>query len=64
MKYRIEIDCDNDAFQEGLEYELSQILHDLCGRIYGRVHTDIEDAVTLYDTNGNRVGQAQLVEDE
>lgn len=56
MKFTLEIDCDNAAFQEndGDQYvEVARILREAADRIEnGR------DSIALIDLNGNRVGDA------
>lgn len=61
MICRITIDMDNDAFQHNgqrdtCQHELSEILADLSGQLYGKMDTPFE-SIVLYDSNGNRVGQ-------
>ena len=63
MKYRIEIECDNDAFlnPDGVLdpcAEVASILRHLC-----RDHLELgyEHGTSLFDTNGNRVGFAEFV---
>ena len=53
MNYQLEINTDNDAFQDGyLEEEIARILRELASRIekYGACNK------TLFDINGNNVG--------
>lgn len=57
-KYLIEIDTDNDAFED-LEYELSSILR----KAAKKLDSGILD-FKLRDSNGNTVGSAYLEEDE
>ena len=57
MKFVINIECDNAAFAEDPEYEVSRILRE--------VAKQVEDGfVTIYlrDTNGNPVGMAEFTE--
>ena len=57
-RYLIEIDTDNDAFED-LEYELSSILR----KAAKNLDSGILD-FKLRDSNGNTVGSAYLEEDE
>lgn len=56
MRLEIKIDCDNAAF-EVREAELARILRKLADDIESG---DDLACVTLFDVNGNRVGNAQL----
>lgn len=49
---RIDINCDNAAFEDNLTYEVSRILEDIKLKLHGC------DDITLRDHNGNRVGSA------
>lgn len=53
MKLRIELDCDNDAFQPDPEFHAGDILHR-----FGRKLMDgtVRVPSTLQDCNGNTVG--------
>ena len=64
MICRITIDMENDAFQLGghpdaMNHELSEILNDLSGQLYGKLDSPFE-SITLFDSNGNRVGQVDF----
>lgn len=58
-KYLIEIDCDNAAFEDNLEGELSIILRRASVKL-----SNGELDFKLRDSNGNTVGTAYLEEDE
>lgn len=58
-KYLIEIDCDNAAFEDNLEGELSIILRRASVKL-----SNGELDFKLRDSNGNTVGSAYLEEDE
>lgn len=58
-KYLIEIDCNNAAFDDNPEYELSGILRRASTRL-----ANGEFDFKLRDSNGNTVGTAYLEEDE
>ena len=55
MKFKIEIECDNAAFDEPYE-ELARILRDLADDIEESVHL----AHPIFDINGNRVGRSTV----
>lgn len=64
MKIRIEICTDNAAFGECIEdrdAEVGDILHKLAAGLRGGRYTT--DPIPLYDTNGNRVGLFEEIED-
>ena len=52
--FRIEIETDNDAFQEK-EAEVARILEELAKRIAAITDANRE-AGSVFDSNGNRVG--------
>ena len=58
-KYLIEIDCDNAAFEDNIEGELSIILRRASVKL-----SNGELDFKLRDSNGNTVGSAYLEEDE
>lgn len=60
MKFRLEIECDNDAFDERPHTEIARILEEAAQR----VRENISFAASgngvpfhLYDTNGNKCGR-------
>lgn len=58
MKFTIEIDCDNAAFEDGnLHQEVARILSQVQKQLL-----DDRDCIALYDINGNRVGVARFEE--
>ena len=54
MKFKLEIDCDNAAFEDDAAGEVMRILNDLAERI----PIVIGRTLNLYDVNGNSVGRA------
>lgn len=58
-RYLIDIDCNNAAFDDNPEYELSRIL-----RSASLLLANGEFDFKLRDSNGNTVGTAYLEEDE
>jgi len=56
MKYVIEINCDNDSFEDHPAWEVKRILKVLVEKMHGEY--DPPDFLTLYDMNGNAVGTA------
>lgn len=59
MKLRIEIDLENAAFEDDPGAEIRCILRNVPRRL---TLTEV-DSVKLRDSNGNRVGSAEVVED-
>jgi hypothetical protein len=68
MKFKLEIDCDNAAFDivgGNPSEDISHILRDVAGRMEcnpicaGSKH---HNEYRLYDVNGNRVGRAWIEE--
>lgn len=52
-KFQIEFSTDNDAFADSPEHEIARILEELANLFqYG-----VPDDGTLYDANGNKIGQ-------
>lgn len=49
MTFKLEINCDNAAFEDSPQIEV--------GRILAELAPEVESAGNLYDINGNRVGQ-------
>jgi hypothetical protein len=58
MKFRIEIDCDNAAFDDDRNGELATILTRVAERLSDglRLSSRPERATALQDSNGNTVG--------
>lgn len=59
MKIKIEIVCDNAAFDEYFEYEIERILNKLSNEIVKGGFYNKE----LTDFNGNPVGKFEIEED-
>lgn len=62
MKFKIEIECDNAAFEDGVYgpgEELGRILDALSDKL-GSLVIRPGDSESLHDSNGNRVGQWSL----
>jgi hypothetical protein len=60
MKFKVEIDCGNAAFDGDPGTEVSRILEDLARRVGDHMPV-INDKFVLYDINGNKVGFATTV---
>lgn len=58
MKYKLEINLDNDAFKPCPNRELQRILREIAD-ILGERHLDDRN---ILDSNGNTVGKVQVVE--
>jgi hypothetical protein len=59
MKFRIEFDCDNAAFDDARDIEIADILV----KVAGSITRDMPRSGTSYsvlDSNGNRVGYYSL----
>lgn len=59
MKFKLNIDCDNAAFQDDASHEVARILRELADRVEISGGQPLSD-FNLYDTNGNRVGEAKF----
>ena len=53
MRFQLEIICDNTAFDDSPEEEVSRILRELSTRVWNGAAPD--DGL-VFDTNGNSVG--------
>ena len=56
MKFKLEIDCSNAAFEEEPEYEVARILRELADKL----EADGSLAHPVFDFNGNRVGRSTV----
>ena len=63
MKFQIEIDCDNAAFDPDHPHgEIVRILTEITNYIaYGGIDLEIDFSKNLLDINGNSVGKAVCV---
>jgi hypothetical protein len=59
MKFRITIDCDNDAFKDAPLKEVARILRAEADKI-ARFGDEASWTGTLLDVNGNRVGTSKM----
>lgn len=55
MRFRIEMECDNAAFDDDPTPEVGRILTSLAAKIEG---VEWDDLIMLRDINGNTVGKA------
>lgn len=64
MKFKLDIDCDNAAFDDDFYGELQRILLDVRGDIRYLVGRPgrMEDG-NIRDSNGNTIGKWELVDD-
>lgn len=70
MKFELEIDMDNAAFEESDQEEVCRILLDVVSKIWGDKYDPNEDGVglpvgskdTIRDSNGNTVGVFRVTE--
>lgn len=58
MKFTVEIECDNTAFENKLRGEVARILN----QIEIELEFGNREEISLYDYNGNRVGVAKFEE--
>ena len=58
MKYQIEIETDNTAFDDYPKLEVARILKDLAGKAEAGYSLNIP----LYDLNGNKVRFCKMIE--
>ena len=59
MKFTLEIDCNNAAFEDGVCDEIGRILAKLAERMdYGA-----QPEMLLWDVNGNLCGVARFIDD-
>lgn len=56
MKFTMEFDCDNAAFEEDHRLEIQEILEGV------GIAVDSRDSGTIRDSNGNRVGRWEITE--
>jgi hypothetical protein len=59
MKFTLEIDCDNSAFEPIPEAEVASLLRKLADQIEHE-----PPPWPIFDINGNRVGTARFIEEE
>jgi hypothetical protein len=57
VKFKLEIECDNDAFEGEPVHETARILHVVAGRIR---HDG--ERMTIKDINGSTVGWAEFTD--
>lgn len=64
MKFTLEIDCDNDAFQPSPAAELARILREVAEDLDSDAANDADPTMhTIMDANGNTCGYYELTED-
>ncbi len=60
-KFKLEIELENDAFQDGQEWlSVMQLLNQAANGILKGGMTDM----VLRDVNGNKVGKAEFIEED
>jgi hypothetical protein len=60
MMCRIDINCDNAAFEDDPTMEVARILRALADRL---THASPDEAYPLRDINGNAVGSLEFTKD-
>ena len=61
MELVIKINCDNEAFEPRISTEIHRILNAYLSNAHN--FGGLPEYVSLFDRNGNRVGQAEFVDD-
>lgn len=61
MKIKIQIDCDNAAFDAPTDFEIARILREIADQAEDHGVDGIK--VIIRDVNGNQVGTVVIVED-
>jgi hypothetical protein len=64
MKAIIEINMDNDAFEDAPSHELGRILGRLEDDVLRNIVGEVGHHLTCVDLNGNAVGKLEIVESE
>lgn len=60
MKFKVEIECDNAAFDDVGAWELSSVLRELADKV-GSAAFPAAGEFTVRDSNGNKVGKARYI---
>lgn len=63
MKFVMEFDCDNAAFEEGMATEIARILRRVATSVEHGNLPDTGDVSSIRDINGNRIGEWGIQED-
>lgn len=63
MHLDIQLDMDNEAFQEANGLEAARIIRDLADKILRRGVLDTDSCGVLVDVNGNKVGKWLVFEE-
>ena len=61
MKFTLDIDCENAAFEDNPNIEIARILEKLAINLRGDAAWKVGDTIRLRDINGNSVGGAAMV---
>jgi len=61
MQFELVIKCTNEAFQDNESYETARILRELAKRIEGHPYFSLGHSQPIYDANGNKVGDFDIV---
>ncbi len=61
MEFTLKINCDNGIFENDPQGEISDILRGAADQIMDNSRIILDNSpLPLYDTNGNRVGEAKF----
>jgi hypothetical protein len=63
LKFKLQFECDNDAFVDDMNGMIANTLVRLADKIYHTLSDITEEEFTLRDINGNYIGVAKLTED-
>lgn len=61
MEFKVRFDCNNSAFDDNLEAEISRILRELANRVENGDCTGLFQ--NIKDSNGNIIGTFKLAKD-
>lgn len=63
MKFKLEFNMDNDAFQLDKCDEVIRILAGINSRLNNsKIRIDVEDEYPVFDSNGNKIGKLEITE--
>jgi hypothetical protein len=63
LKFKLQFECENDAFVDDMNGMIASILVGLADKIHHSSSDITEEEFTLRDINGNYIGVAKLTED-
>ncbi len=63
MKFQMEFDCDNAAFEDGMATEIARTLIHVARQVFRGGIPDTPEVSTIRDVNGNEIGSWKIKED-